>query len=1090
MYKITIPYNAVQLQFFDNQVLVPLSEHSIIRIDSSMERLVRQFENAIQSQILNRGFYNVLLELLEGGAVVIEKASITVDFPAAKDRFSYPKFDLVFDYFYKKTEKGIWAILPTLGLECFSEVEEQLEKNIKDSIKLEFARKRKLNAVQHILTSIWLQVVDLQKDILNFTAYTPPELLILEEKEKEKILPKVAQKLDFKKQITFGRVAELNLLANALKGKFNKSVLVVGKSGVGKTALIWEIARRAKEYDITAHFYETTASTMIKELTQSTGWQDNLVYLCRELSNEGNFLYIRNLLELFEVGQYEGNSVSMADYLRSFVGRGEVTIISECTDEELANIELRSPNFLSLFQIVRLEEPREDLETIITQKVQQISNTNKIVIEQAAIEETIRLNRRYTPYSGFPGKPIRFLESMLLSKKIKNESQENIIITKTMAIQHFCEETGMPEFMVNPEKLMDFSKVQQFFADNIFGQKAAVNSVTNLLAAVKTALTRQGKPIASFLFVGQTGIGKTEMAKVLADFMFGSRTKMIRFDMSEFSTPYAVQRLTGMSYFEDGLLTSAVKREPFCVLLFDEIEKADDIFYDLLLQLLSEGRLTDSQGKLVNFCSTIIIMTSNIGATNSQASPISWSKEVDNQSVNSHFLNAVQKHFRPELFNRIDEVIAFQPLAKHDIRYIVNREIKLFRNREGIRYRNIDFYLEEEVFDFLGEMGYDPKYGARKLQRVIRELLIIPLARKLNTFEYDEQLVVNITLWDKQLTITIESDPLKFDLLLENLEMYQYADYSGDLRRSLQSLKEGNFFVKLLSDLDILENKKRKYPETFWKNEKEAESYVLSMHTVQELEDLITEIETYEEELSMACMNLRPYNPRFIEGIKAWESTYFDYKVALFNRVNPQSNQAKFYLIGEHLDVFIQFYEALFNEKGYKYSAKLIWYQEAYFNEIIEENIVSSGENGTSESLIIKRKRESYRFTDFDLKSAVTFDNTILEDKLIGVEFTLTGSCPALFLLQESGLQEWLISNTLTARAFIFVESNNAPLAAKDLHSKAFWAHKKARRIYKHEHLWDSTFDINREITKNKFLDYLLVILNERFEAKLNEVLL
>ncbi|NJN77986.1 MAG: hypothetical protein HC803_06335 [Saprospiraceae bacterium] len=217
-------------------------------------------------------------------------------------------------------------------------------------------------------------------------------------------------------------------------------------------------------------------------------------------------------MELFEVGQYEGNSVSMAEYLRTFVSRGEVTMISECTEEEFAKIELRSPNFLSLFQIIRLQEPREDLEKIIIEKVNQIANTRNIIIENEAIEETIRLNRRYTPYSGFPGKPIRFLESIILNqnrKVNKNKSKKSkITIDRGVAIQYFCEETGMPEFMVNPDKPMDLKAIQQFFSDNIFGQKAAVNSVTNLMASVKTALTRQGKPIASFLFVGPTGVEK------------------------------------------------------------------------------------------------------------------------------------------------------------------------------------------------------------------------------------------------------------------------------------------------------------------------------------------------------------------------------------------------------------------------------------------------------------------------------------------------------------------------------------------------------------------------------------------------------
>ena len=1094
MHKISIPYKAVNLTFFDNNILLPLSEHSVIRIDSSMSRLANQFENAIQKKVLDKGYYSAVLEMNDGEGNH-KKEKITIDFPASKDKISYPKFDLTFEYYYKTTEKGVWAVLPTLGIECFTEKEETLEKTVSDNIKLEFARKRRLTAVQNVVTSIWMEINDLEDDQLNLQFYTPSELERLNEKKKEKILPKVAQKLTFKHPVSFGREKELKQLADTLKGKFNKSCIVVGNSGVGKTALVWEMVRQAKKFGIKSDFYETTASTMIKELTQETGWQDNLVYLCRELSNEGDFLFVRNLLELFEVGQYEGNSISIAEYLRTFVGRGEVTLISECTDEEFAKIELRSPNFLSLFQIIRLEEPKEGLEDIIIQKVNQVANTSKVILEKEAIEETIRLNRRYTPYSGFPGKPIRFLESIILNnnRKYQKKSKKHlpkITIDRSTTIQHFCEETGMPEFMVNPALPMDLGQIQNYFQDNIFGQNAAVKSVTNLLASVKTALTRQGKPIASFLFVGPTGVGKTEMAKVLASFMFGSREKMIRFDMSEFSTPYAVMRLTGTSYFEDGLLTSTVKREPFCVLLFDEIEKASPTFYDLLLQLLSEGRLTDSQGKLVNFCSTIIIMTSNIGASNLQTNKISWSKEIDVTSVNEHFMSSVRKHFRPELYNRIDEVIPFQPLTKSDIRFIVDREIKIFKTREGIRYRNMDFYLEDEVFDYLGEMGYDPKYGARKLQRIVREELIIPLARKLNTFEYDEQLIVNISLWENQIIMDIDSDPLKFDLLLEELEMYQYADHAGDLRRSVQQLKEGSFFVKMLSDLDILESRKKKKPHKFWQNKKDAENYSLYLNTIQNLENLQEIIERHEDELSMACMDLMAYNTRLIDEIKAWEESYFEYKVELFNRVNPQSNVANFYLIGNNLNVFVKFYEELFKAKGFKYSAELMWFRDAYFNEMIDIEEEVENENGEFEKISIKKKRKEYVFTKFDFKAKKRFELPEALDRLVGMKIRVQGTCPHLFLFQENGMHVWEVSDSLKIKTEVFTFESDTVLENKTLHQNRIWTNKKTRRTYKEEHLNDVHFDVNREINNNKFLDFLLLILNKRFEAKLNEELL
>ena len=181
--------------------------------------------------------------------------------------------------------------------------------------------------------------------------------------------------------------------------------------------MVWEIVRQSKKRKIEGDFWETTASVMIKDLTGNTGWQDGLSIVCRELAKTKDILFVRNLMELFEVGQYEGNSVSMADYMRPFIGRGEVTLVSECSEEELARIELRSPNYLSFFQIIRLAEPKVDLEEIIIQKVQDLATNRRINIDTEAIRETLRLNRRFTPYAGLPGKPIRFLESILIKQK-------------------------------------------------------------------------------------------------------------------------------------------------------------------------------------------------------------------------------------------------------------------------------------------------------------------------------------------------------------------------------------------------------------------------------------------------------------------------------------------------------------------------------------------------------------------------------------------------------------------------------------------------------------------------------------------------
>ncbi|MEO1711886.1 MAG: AAA family ATPase, partial [Bacteroidota bacterium] len=815
--KISFPFYAFRLHFTSgNNLTVPLNDQHTAFFNEPFQPLAEAYAQALEKNLLDKGNYDRLLKEIISGP--FQTKSIEIELPDAPDGYTYPAFSMELDYFFTKQNDWFLGLLPSLGIEANGADEVELELNLEQQVQLELKRNNRLGNLHRLFAGIWFDQVELLEETVDLTVYQPWEDANQEDQE-QAWLDRVGQKMENLQDPCYGRKRELELLDRYLRNPYNRNLLIVGAHGVGKTALLKEQLQRdgAGQY---GPFWETTASQMIKELTRDTGWEDKIAYLIKDWKEQGARLFVQNLSELFEIGQYEGNAVSVAQYLLPYLTRGEVSLVSECTPEERSRIEMKSPNFLGAFQILELEEPRQDLESIIQRKVDFLSQKEGRKLSRQAVGEIVRLNRRYEPYAGFPGRPIRFLENLLLQPGINQQS-----LDRSLIIRQFSQESGMPQFMIDRDIPMDLPKVHAFFAQQLFGQEQAVDQLVNLLAAIKAGLTQGNKPIASLLFVGPTGVGKTELAKLLSQFMFGDRNRMVRFDMSEYSNPMGVSRLTHRIGDQDGVLTSAVRRSPFTVLLFDEIEKAHVDFFDLLLQILGEGRLTDSQGQLVNFCSTIIIMTSNIGAAALQQQRISPTQRFSTGDLSDHFQNAIKKHFRPEFVNRIDQIIPFQALDQQSIERVVTRELEQLLRREGIRNRRLEIQMDPIAISWLGQHGYSKKYGARYLQRIMREQIATPLAKMINQSDIDDQLIATIKVIDNRLELNIEADPLGLDLLFEELEKINLADFASSTRRSLQNLRNGNYFIRLLSELDILEREKDRSPDEFWANRKKTERY-------------------------------------------------------------------------------------------------------------------------------------------------------------------------------------------------------------------------------------------------------------------------
>jgi ATP-dependent Clp protease ATP-binding subunit ClpC len=323
-----------------------------------------------------------------------------------------------------------------------------------------------------------------------------------------------------------------------------------------------------------------------------------------------------------------------------------------------------------------------------------------------------------------PGPAVGFLGELFdyaSSKKLGRIDAE-------LVLEQFTRRTGLPEWLLRDEMPLKREEILGEFERQIIGQPEACRAAADVILTFKAGLNDPHRPLGVLLFAGPTGVGKTEMAKVIGNYLFGhgeQKERLTRLDMSEFSGPGAAQRLVGAPDGEPGILIRRVRQQPFGVVLLDEIEKASPEVFDLLLGLFDEGRLTDRFGRLTTFKSCILIMTSNLGATSTEAFGLS-------RTSGKSYLSEVAAHFRPEFFNRIDAVVTFAPLSQPAMRRIAEMELESLGRREGLAMRKLTLAWTADIVDRLVEVGFDKRYGARPLQRTVESLIAIPLGRQLS----------------------------------------------------------------------------------------------------------------------------------------------------------------------------------------------------------------------------------------------------------------------------------------------------------------------------------------------------------------------
>lgn len=522
-------------------------------------------------------------------------------------------------------------------------------------------------------------------------------------------------------------------------------------------------------------------------------FEERLKQVLDAVKEEGNIiLFIDELHTVVGAGAAEG-SMDAANIMKPALARGEFRVIGATTVDEFRKYIEKDPALERRFAPVWVEEPSiESAIKMLKGLKPKLEEHHKVKITDDAIEAAVKLSKKYIQGRYLPDKAIDVLDEACARKKIEatymspelaelkeklhqlraeldeavkneefdkaaklkkeikdieakikelEEKQEKMkeegesvpVVTAEDIAEVISEMTGIPASKLQEEEIQKLLRMEEELHKRVIGQERAIKAISEAIRRARAGLQPPNRPLGSFLFLGPTGVGKTELAKTLAEYLFGDETAIIRLDMSEYMEKHAVSKLIGappgyVGYEEGGQLTEAVRRKPYSVILLDEIEKAHPDVFNILLQILDDGRLTDAKGRTVDFSNTVIIMTSNVGSE--YLMHLSKEElEKDYDKIKERIMDELKKRFRPEFLNRIDEIIIFHPLSEEEIKRIVDLLIAKLNKR--LEERGIKIVLTEEAKSALAKRGYIPEFGARPLRRTIQRDIETPLSVKI-----------------------------------------------------------------------------------------------------------------------------------------------------------------------------------------------------------------------------------------------------------------------------------------------------------------------------------------------------------------------
>ena len=586
-----------------------------------------------------------------------------------------------------------------------------------------------------------------------------------------------------------GRESEIQRLIQVICRKTKNNPVLVGESGVGKTAVVEGLAIAIVEKKIPDLLFDKKVISLdLASLVAGTKYrgefEERIKKILREVENSNNIIiFIDEIHTIIGAGSSEG-SVDAANILKPALSRGEIQCIGATTISEYRKYIEKDSALERRFQMVKVEEPSiENTIKILKGLKKSYEDYHRVVYSDEALEKAVQLSARYINDRYLPDKAIDIIDevgaksrlnnckktekilklenelSHLLSEeekvaslqkyenaiKIRNKARQkeqelkvetkkwekgilnkSIFITDEDIFSIVSSWTNIPLTKIEKEESENLLNIENTIKEKIIGQDQAIEKISRSLRIARTGFKDENRPTGSFIFLGPTGVGKTELAKVFANFLFNSKDKILRIDMSEYMEPHSISRLIGsppgyVGYGEGGQLTEFVRKNPYCIVLLDEIEKAHKDIFNILLQIMEEGNLTDAKGIKINFKDTILIITSNIGADILQNTRLGFdfSTSDKEQYKNEKLKEELKKFFKPEFLNRLDDIVYFNSLSRDSILKII--EILIKNYNEKIKHKNIILKFSLKAKDYILKKGYNEKYGARALRRVFYE---------------------------------------------------------------------------------------------------------------------------------------------------------------------------------------------------------------------------------------------------------------------------------------------------------------------------------------------------------------------------------